>query len=143
MSTLWRHKFFIKWSMTSKVIQGHMPQIILAHLFMDRFWWKFVWILISWIIYDLTCMFDILEKYVFFTWRPSDLIKTFTCVLMDNFYPCFFSISLIFLCFSLSLAFSLSHSSFFLISHISPLLFLFISHILNLFFFSLFKVINS
>ena len=50
MSTLWRHQFFIKWSMILKVIQGHKnfyAKIILAHSFMDRFWGKFVWKLVS------------------------------------------------------------------------------------------------
>ena len=51
MSTLWRLKIFIKWIMTSKVMQrqDHLfAKIILAHSFMDRFWWKFVWMLIPW-----------------------------------------------------------------------------------------------
>ena len=51
MSTLWRHKFFIKLNMTLKVIQGHKyhfyAKIILIHWFMDWFWLKFVWMIIS------------------------------------------------------------------------------------------------
>ena len=41
-STLWTHKSFRKWSIASKVIQGFIRpllcKIILAHLFMDRFY---------------------------------------------------------------------------------------------------------
>ena len=44
-------KFFVKWSMTSKVIQGHIRPLLfiitLAHSIMDRCWWKYIWMLIS------------------------------------------------------------------------------------------------
>ena len=47
MSTLWRYKVFIKWSLTSKVILGHIRPL-LAHLFVNRFQSKLVCMLISW-----------------------------------------------------------------------------------------------
>ena len=84
ISTLWRHHFLIKWSMTLKVIQGDIRhlyvKIILAHSLMDRFWWKFIWI-----------HFYVMEKlFDSFTLRPSDLNTTLTFVLMDNFCSCLF-----------------------------------------------------
>ena len=42
-------QFFMKWSMTSKVIEDLIRQlcakIFLAHSFINRFWLKFIWIL--------------------------------------------------------------------------------------------------
>ena len=44
-------------------------------------------------MYDLKCYFFVLEQFCdLFTLRPSDLITTFTYVLMDNFCPYFFFI---------------------------------------------------
>ena len=66
-------------------------KIILAHSFMDRFWWKFVWM-------PIACRHNFFQT-IFMTWnvtfmlwsdlRPFDLITTLTYVLMDNFCPCF------------------------------------------------------
>ena len=86
MSTLWRHKFFMNLSMTSKVIHGHIDhfyaKIILAHSFMDRFWLKFVWMPISWrniffikLYMTWNVTFMLLRSFeIFFTIRPFDLI---------------------------------------------------------------------
>ena len=70
---------------------------------MDRFWWKFVWILISkrhnlslnyiWHEMSLLCYRKILR--IFFTW-PSELITTLTYILMDNCFPFFCIIEYIF-----------------------------------------------
>ena len=78
-------------------------KIILPHSFMDRFWWKFVWILISkrhnlslnyiWHEMSLLCYRKILR--IFFTW-PSELITTLTYILMDNCFPFFCIIEYIF-----------------------------------------------
>ena len=73
--------------MSSKVIQDHFnAKIILAHSFMNWFWWKFVWIPISWRhnFFSHKCHFYGIEKFC-----PSDLITTLTYVLMDNFCPSF------------------------------------------------------
>ena len=84
---------FIKWSRTPSKVQDHFyAKIILAHLFMDRFWWKFVWMLISWrhnMWPELSLFFCHGEVLWFFTLRPSDMITTLTYVFIDNFYPCF------------------------------------------------------
>ena len=87
MSTLFRRKFFLKWSMTSKVIQGQIrPLLCQKHC-------KFVWMLISWIhnifiklyIYDLKYHFYVMERLCdIFTLGPSDLITTF--VLVSNLF---------------------------------------------------------
>ena len=75
-----------------------VAKIILAHSFMDRFWWKFVWMLISWrhnlfmklFINELKCHLYVMEKFCdIFTLRPSDLITTLTYVLMFKYCPCF------------------------------------------------------
>ena len=59
MSALWRHK--------SKVIKDYFyAKSILAHSFMDRFWWKFVWILLAWRnLFSLNCDLQY-HFYVFF-----------------------------------------------------------------------------
>ena len=78
---------FIKWSMTPSKVQDHFyAKIILAHLFMDRFWWKFVWMLISWrhnMWPELSLFFCHGEVLWFFTLRPSDLIMTLAYVHID------------------------------------------------------------
>ena len=59
-----------------------MPIYINANIRMIPFFHK---------IYDLKRHFYAIEQYCdFFTLRPSDLNKTWTYVLMDNFCPCFF-----------------------------------------------------
>ena len=73
-----------------------MQKIILALSFMDRFWWKFWWMLIScthnyfnkciWPEISLLCSREVL---CFFTLWPSDPITTLTYVLMYNFCPFF------------------------------------------------------
>ena len=77
-------EFFIKLSLTWKVIQGHFtPLLRQNHSFMDRFWWKFVWIKYKICPkMSLLCYGDVLW---FFNITPSDLITTLTYVLMDNF----------------------------------------------------------
>ena len=91
-----RHIFFIKWSMTSKVIQDHFyAKIKIAHSFMDQFWSKFVWMLISW-RHNFSYMtwnvmhFNIIEKFFNIFTKTSDLITTLTYFLMDNFCPCIY-----------------------------------------------------
>ena len=80
-------------------LEGHprsynTTKIIIAHSFMDRFLWKFVWMLISWrhniLLYQiLLTHFYVMEKFCdFFTLWTSDLSTTLTYVLMDNFSPC-------------------------------------------------------
>ena len=85
---------------SSKVIKEHFyDKIILALSFIDRVWWKFVGMLISWrhnfLIKSymtwnmlLLCYGEVLW---FFLLKPCDLMTTLTYVLMDNFCPCFFS----------------------------------------------------
>ena len=43
-----------------------------------------------WIIIHLKCHFYVVDQFwwIFFTLRPSDLIRTLTCVLINNFCPC-------------------------------------------------------
>ena len=80
MSTLWRHKFFMKWSMTSKVIQGHIRLLVSQNLsstfvygpilienFMNANIMKTQ--LFYKIIYDLKCHFYVMEKFVFFYFK--------------------------------------------------------------------------
>ena len=70
----------------TKLSRSYKTKIILAHSFIDWFWWKFVLMLISWrhnffiklYIYDLKCNFIL--------WR-SFVITTLTYVLMDNLCP--------------------------------------------------------
>ena len=65
---------------------------------MNRFWWKFVWMLISWrhiffynIMYDLKCRFYVKENFLwFFYYKTLWPDTTLTYVLMYNFCPCFF-----------------------------------------------------
>ena len=93
-------------SMTSDVIKGHIRckcfikghikvrslvcKIVLEHSFMVQFWWKIVWMLISWRhnIWPKMSLLCYGEVLWFFTLRPSHLITTLTYVLMDNFCPC-------------------------------------------------------
>ena len=96
MSTLWRRNFFIRWSMTSKVNQGHI--------------WPFLWqnhssiFVYRPILMKICININIMKtKYMarnvtFMLWRcfviflnliSSDLITTLTYVLMDNCCPCF------------------------------------------------------
>ena len=76
-----------------KLYDHFYAKIILAHSFMDRFSWKFIWMLISWRhnffmkFYDLKCLFMLWRSFMIF--RPYDLITILTYVLMDNFCPCF------------------------------------------------------
>ena len=73
-------QIFINVSKTSKIIQDHFcAKIIVAHSFMDQFWWKFVWMLNYEDKMSLLCYGEVLW---FFTLRPSDLITTLTYVLI-------------------------------------------------------------
>ena len=84
-------------------IKDHFySKIILAHSFMYRFWWKFVWMLISWRHNFFIKSWPECHFYVF-TLRTSDLITTLTYILMENICPCFLSLSR-----SLTLSLSLS-----------------------------------
>ena len=83
MLTLWRHNFFIKLSMTSKVIQGHKqwPFYLKIHFF---------FCLCYWLIgtnaaehYERT-KFDLYKDDICF-----NLILTLMYVLMDNFLSLF------------------------------------------------------
>ena len=77
------------------IYDDHFTKIILAHSFMDRFWWKFLWMLNKDII-SLNHIWPKVHFYVmkkfcyFFTLRPSDLNTTWTFALMDNFFPCLY-----------------------------------------------------
>ena len=83
-------------------LEGHprsfnTTKIIIAHSFMDRFLWKFVWMLISWrhnfftnYIMWLLCYWEVLWC---FTLKPSDRNISLTYVLIDNLSPCFTSCS--------------------------------------------------
>ena len=89
-------QFFHKCSLASKVIQGHIwPLSCQNHSstfsFMDRFRWKFVWMLTSWRHnYFKNATFMLWRIFCdFFTLRPSYLIITLTYVLMDIFCPYF------------------------------------------------------
>ena len=94
MSTLWRRNFFIKWSMTSKVIQGHIRSLIYQNHF-------------SSFVYGPILMKTFMNANVmgrqYMTWNVTFLLwrsflifnfKTFypnyniTYVLMDIFCPC-------------------------------------------------------
>ena len=101
--------FYISQQKTLKLWNyGILTFSFLAHLFINRFWQKFLWMLTLrrskfFIIWRMTskvikgniwlmkCHFYVMEKFCdLFILRPSDLITTLTYVLMDNFCPCFY-----------------------------------------------------
>ena len=102
MTKLWRHKFFIKWSIASKVIEGHIWQLLCQNIsntyntFVYGPIGDFVWMLISWrhnffIKLNMTwnVTFILCRSFViFFTLRLSELIATLSYVLIENFRPC-------------------------------------------------------
>ena len=71
-------------------------KIIQARLFMDWFWWRFVWILISWwrqkfSINVTLCQGEVLWFFSF-TLIPPDLITTLTYILMATFFLVFLEV---------------------------------------------------
>ena len=101
MSTLWRRKCLIEWSMTLKVIQGYITPIfrqnhsstfVYGPIFLEICMNLLISCSVD-TIYDLKCYFYAIEKFFdFFTLRPSDPITTFIYALMYNFCPYFFVI---------------------------------------------------
>ena len=74
--------FFIKSSMNS-----YKVKFILAHSFMNRFWWKFIWMLISWRPeMSLLCFGEVFFIFYFKTFFSN---YNLGLLLMDNFCPCF------------------------------------------------------
>ena len=76
MSILWRHIFLIKWSMTLKVIQGHMrPHLCQNHSstfvyeqsFMKILWmprsWRHIWLKIHFYVMEKFCYFSLLLSF--------------------------------------------------------------------------------
>ena len=99
MSKLWRQKFFIKWSMTLKVIQGHEGPLLCQNpsctfvygpIFM-KICMNVTLMKTQFFIKLLTEMsLYVMEKFCdFFTLIHFGHITTLTSVLMDNFCNCF------------------------------------------------------
>ena len=90
MTTLWRHKFFIKFKYDLKhqrssnviCIWPLLCKIFLTHSFMDRFWWKFVWM-----HNFLKCHFYVTEQFCDFYfktfWQFLSLFKS-PCRVTDS-----------------------------------------------------------
>ena len=104
MSTLSRHKVFIKLSLTSKVIQARIRPLLCqnhsntfvyrpiikicmnGNIMTTQFFHQIMYVLMSLLCYEEVLCF-------FFTLWPSDLIPTLTYVIIDNCCPCFYAIS--------------------------------------------------
>ena len=101
LKTFWRYNFFIRWSMASKFIPGHIRPLLCknhsstfvcepilikknmnANIMKTQFLINYIWPEMSLLCYG--------EFLWFFTFRPFDPITTLTYVLMDNFCPCLF-----------------------------------------------------
>ena len=89
MSTIWWHKFLMKWSMTLKVIQGHIrPHLCQNHSStfvyeVTIFSLNYIWPRMH--FYDMEkCICD------FITLKPSDLNITLTYVLMEKLLSLFY-----------------------------------------------------